>query len=278
MIGRISFVATARIDGSARSSARMAMTSASIALALAGCSALEEALGSTEQTPSAQEEHSAKLEPSQAPSKSAVRADSETPLAPDRGAAAQANPSPDMNSSITHIGPSLDRAAKRRAAVHSASAEPNRVARAARRARRPASAQTSSAVGQPRKAKADPKLQEVHSLKLTRLSIATSIEEREPVGASSEFQANPERLFAFLQVRNDRTEDVRVVVTFEHSSGLVTGNATLTVPPDQPRWRTWASSRNIRRTGTWTAVVKTEDGSTLGTLPFQVGTAESNAS
>ena len=107
--------------------------------------------------------------------------------------------------------------------------------------------------------------------------VAAGIEECEPVDASSQFDAEPERLFAFLQLKNESEEEQTVVVTFEHTSGHITGNARLTVPPDQPRWRTWASSRNIRRNGQWTAVVKTEDGTVLGRVAFEVGTGATGA-
>lgn len=115
-----------------------------------------------------------------------------------------------------------------------------------------------------------PVLHEVDGLSLGRLQLATAIEDREPVSPGTAFTTTDERIFAFLQLRNDGDAERTVVVTFERPDGARVGNATLAVPGHQPRWRTWASTRHVRQAGRWTAHVETEDGEPVGTLAFTV--------
>lgn len=107
-------------------------------------------------------------------------------------------------------------------------------------------------------------------LLVRRLIVARGVENREPVGAASRFDASAERIYAFMEMVNDGDEDREVVVTFERDDGTSVGNITVNIPANAPRWRTWAWSHRISTPGTWTAVISTADGTELGRERFEV--------
>lgn len=109
-----------------------------------------------------------------------------------------------------------------------------------------------------------PELREVDGLSVARLAVAPRVEGREPVGAGYEQAADHERLYVFVELRNERFEDSEVIVTFERPDGTVTGDVLLEVPARSPRWRTWMYSRYVHAPGRWTAVVRTFEGELLG--------------
>jgi len=115
-----------------------------------------------------------------------------------------------------------------------------------------------------------PELLAVDGLRLRRLALSRSVESREPVDPSVEFQSEAAPLFAFVDVANETDNPAEVVVTFESPSGRSVGHVTLGVPASSPRWRTWARSHMITEPGSWTAVVRTVDGSLLGRMEFTV--------
>ena len=58
---------------------------------------------------------------------------------------------------------------------------------------------------------------------------------------------------------------------FENEDTKATvGHVKLSVPANQPRFRTWGNTRLIRDAGHWVAVVSTADGVELGRAPFEV--------
>ena len=107
-------------------------------------------------------------------------------------------------------------------------------------------------------------------LSVRRLVVATDIENREPVGASSRFDTDTDRLFAFVEAVNESDEDGELRVTFEAEDGAEVGFITLNIPANSPRWRTWAWSRNVHEVGSWTAVIRTADGAELAREHFEI--------
>lgn len=107
-------------------------------------------------------------------------------------------------------------------------------------------------------------------LSVRRLAVAEDIENREPVGAASRFDNDTERLFAFVEAANESDEAGELVVSFESDDGTEVGFITLNVPPNVPRWRTWAWSRNVNEVGSWTAVIRTADGTELAREHFEI--------
>lgn len=109
-------------------------------------------------------------------------------------------------------------------------------------------------------------------LHVDRLVVARSVERREPAGAGP-FPADLERVYAFVQARNEGAEEVELAVVFVSPGGQRGAPIALRLPP-APRWRTWATTRHAREAGTWTAVVLAPDGTELARRTFEVVAAE----
>jgi len=106
-------------------------------------------------------------------------------------------------------------------------------------------------------------------LTVHRVEIATSVVEREPV-TDVPVHAGEDRVYAFLDVANDSSAPAELVVTFERSGSTPVGLVSLTVPANQPRWRTWAFTRGIRTPGEWTVRVRTASGAEVVARQFEV--------
>jgi hypothetical protein len=107
-------------------------------------------------------------------------------------------------------------------------------------------------------------------LRVRRLIVALGVEDREPVGAASRFDAGNDRIYSFMELANESETARQVVVTFERDDGTSVGHIAVNVPARVPRWRTWAWSNRVNTPGTWTAVVSTPDGTELGRERFEV--------
>ncbi len=101
-----------------------------------------------------------------------------------------------------------------------------------------------------------------------RLVIASDIQEREPVELTDAKIEEP--VVAFVELKNPEDAEMGVVVTFEHEGGQKVGFVELSVPGNSSRYRTWARTRNIKKPGEWTAVVKSKSGEELARKSFQV--------
>ncbi len=106
-------------------------------------------------------------------------------------------------------------------------------------------------------------------LTFRRLVVATDVALREPVGASDVIDADAERVYAFLDLRN-LGEAETLVVTFASDDGeRVVGHVEVSVPARTERWRTWAFSRHLSP-GQWNVEVHGADGRLLDSRPFEV--------
>lgn len=105
-------------------------------------------------------------------------------------------------------------------------------------------------------------------LQIRRLVLASRVVEREPELALTPRVNEP--LLAFVEAKNDASEEERLIVTFEHESGTKVGFVELRVPGGTQRFRTWARTRNLKEPGNWAAVVRTEAGTELGRTAFTV--------
>ena len=101
-----------------------------------------------------------------------------------------------------------------------------------------------------------------------RLVIASAVQEREPVELEEGKVSEP--ILAFLELKNIGESESGVVVTFEHESGKKVGFVELSVPAESNRYRTWARTRNIQESGTWTAIVQSKTGEELARKSFTV--------
>jgi len=116
----------------------------------------------------------------------------------------------------------------------------------------------------------EPELETLDGLTIERLVTAPAVERREPLAASSVFGPHDEKVYAFVEVRNDAEEDKTLLVHFIGPEGQVSGGIELRIPAATPRWRTWAYTRNANKPGLWRVEIRSEDGTLVGTLPFEV--------
>jgi len=116
----------------------------------------------------------------------------------------------------------------------------------------------------------EPDLQSADGITIRRLITAPAIEHREPVAASAVFGRHEERVYAFIEVSNESTEDKVLLVHFIGPGGHVSGGIELDIPSASPRWRTWARTRHAKKPGLWRVEIRTADGTLLGALPFEV--------
>ena len=106
-------------------------------------------------------------------------------------------------------------------------------------------------------------------LRVTRFVVSRGVAGREPVGASSSFGSEVDKLYAFVELQNEAKAESEVFVSFQPPGGGRSQRVKLEVGPER-RWRTWAVTRRLRAEGTWTAVVTSADGRELGRTSFQL--------
>ena len=101
-----------------------------------------------------------------------------------------------------------------------------------------------------------------------RLVVTHAVSEHEPIEPAELVSGTP--IVAFVELSNDDSVERNVVVTFEREGRAAVGHVKLDVPAGSPRFRTWARTRNLGETGTWEAVIRSEDGTELGRQPFEL--------
>jgi len=106
-------------------------------------------------------------------------------------------------------------------------------------------------------------------LSVRRLVVSLGIVNREPTGIVEHVTlGRAERVFAFVELQNPAQLSSQVQVRFVSPSGRPID--VLLEVGDKPRWRTWAFTRKVRQTGTWTVKVRTTDGAELASTQFEV--------
>lgn len=109
------------------------------------------------------------------------------------------------------------------------------------------------------------------ALRVRRLVVARSIEDREPQEVATRFTMDAnDRLYAFAEVQNNGAPThVHVRFVPRTAARRSVGLATLEVPTAS-RWRTWAYSDFVRTPGEWVAVLEADDGTELARTPFVI--------
>jgi hypothetical protein len=135
----------------------------------------------------------------------------------------------------------------------------------------PALAQTARATATPAKATTAKSSAASGKLTVKRLVVAQGVKGREPVDPAASFSGNQSgKLYAFVEVENKDRAPSEITVSFEPPGGGAShGNVKLAVGAE-PRWRTWAFTRNAHTVGAWTAVVKDTHGEVLARTPFEI--------
>lgn len=105
------------------------------------------------------------------------------------------------------------------------------------------------------------------SLSISRMEIAGSVENREPVGIASSFPATQEKVYCYLELR-DVLQDTSITFVWtlgQNDMGKVTQQVK-----KSSRWRTWANKSLGGMKGDWKVDVLDESGAVLKSATFKV--------
>ncbi len=105
------------------------------------------------------------------------------------------------------------------------------------------------------------------SLTISRMEIAGSIENREPVGIATSFPATQEKVYCYLEFK-DVPQDSTITYVWtlgQNDMGKVTQQLKKSL-----RWRTWASKSLGGMKGDWKVDVLSETGAVLKSATFKV--------
>ncbi len=108
---------------------------------------------------------------------------------------------------------------------------------------------------------------EAAEMAVSRLLVATAVENREPKGAAETFPASTERVFCFLEL-TDIPKDMEVTFSWIYKDKEV--NKTTLPVKAGPKWRTFAYKTVKDMKGDWKVEVKDGGGKTLKDVKFKV--------
>lgn len=105
------------------------------------------------------------------------------------------------------------------------------------------------------------------SLTISRMEIASSVENRQPVGVATSFPASQEKVFCYVELKDVPEE---AAITYVFTLGLnEMGKVTQQVKKSS-RWRTWASKSLGGMKGDWKVDILDESGVVLQSAAFKV--------
>ena len=105
------------------------------------------------------------------------------------------------------------------------------------------------------------------ALAISRMEIASSVENREPVGIAASFPETQEKVYCYLEFK-DVPQDATVTYVWtlgQNDMGKVTQQVK-----KSSRWRTWASKTIGGMKGNWKVDVMDESGAVLKSATFMV--------
>ncbi len=105
------------------------------------------------------------------------------------------------------------------------------------------------------------------SLTISRMEIAGSVENREPVGIAASFPATQEKVYCYLEFK-DVPQDITITYVWtlgQNDMGKVTQQVK-----KSSRWRTWANKSLGGMKGDWKVDVLDESGRVLKSATFKV--------
>lgn len=104
-------------------------------------------------------------------------------------------------------------------------------------------------------------------IKINQIDLATSIEDRQPVGTDTSFTADTGNIFCFTQVQSESDSSHITHVWYYKDEE----KARIKLNVQSENWRTW-SSKNILDswTGPWRVIVEDKNGNVLATKTFMI--------
>lgn len=107
----------------------------------------------------------------------------------------------------------------------------------------------------------------VPSLTISRMEIAGSVEDRQPVGIAATFPASQEKVFCYVELK-DVPKDT--TITFAWTFGQNETDKVTQQIKKSARWRTWGNKSLAGRIGDWKVDVLDESGTVLKSATFKV--------
>ena len=104
-------------------------------------------------------------------------------------------------------------------------------------------------------------------LTISRMEIAGSVENREPVGTAASFPASQEKVFCYVELK-DVPKDA--AITFVWTLGANDMGKVSQQVKKSSRWRTWSSKTIAGMKGEWKVDVLDEAGAVLKSATFKV--------
>jgi len=105
------------------------------------------------------------------------------------------------------------------------------------------------------------------SLTISRMEVAGSVENREPVGIAASFPASQEKVFCYVELK-DVSKDA--AITFVWTLGANEMGKVSQQVKKSSRWRTWANKSIAGMKGDWKVDVLDESGAVLKSAAFKV--------
>lgn len=109
----------------------------------------------------------------------------------------------------------------------------------------------------------------VPGFSIPRIALSTGVEKREPVALSKRF-ANGSRVHLFMEARNLSDSEQTLVVHWHDPALADPVSVPLSVPAKASRYRTWANSSPLKRSGAHEVSVQFKDGPEIYRRSFEV--------
>jgi hypothetical protein len=104
-------------------------------------------------------------------------------------------------------------------------------------------------------------------LTVSRMEIAGSVENREPVGIAATFPASQEKVYCYVELK-DVPKDT--TITFAWTFGQNETDKVTQQVKKSSRWRTWGNKSLAGRKGDWKVDLLDESGAVLKSATFKV--------
>jgi hypothetical protein len=104
-------------------------------------------------------------------------------------------------------------------------------------------------------------------LTIVQLVVATSVENRVPVGAAETFPATTEKVYCFLEAKDIPTDSEITFVWIYNAKEMLKTNMTLKAGP---KWRTNVNKNLRGAKGDWKVEVRDASGAVLKDIKFKV--------
>jgi hypothetical protein len=110
-------------------------------------------------------------------------------------------------------------------------------------------------------------------VKVSRFLLATDVKGREPLGETDVFNTDTKKIFAFVELTNDK-EPYAFRVHWEKSGEPASHYGVKLDVPTAPRFRTWSWTAIKREPGTYRAVLRTLTGEEITSREFVIESGE----